>query len=153
VIAIESAAVHFALVARLPLLAWLLTVMSVIAALWLIRDYIDLGRGAVRLGDDTLELSIGRRFAISLPLSAIERAMTPTFRDLPVPGTTQGRDYVNLTKPGSPNVLLFLREARRIRLMAGVRRDARRIAFRLDDAPGFLAALDERRAAVNARSA
>ena len=153
VIVIESIAVHFAVVARLPVLAWGLTLMGAVAVLWLVRDYVALGTGAVRLGDDTLDLTIGRRFAISLPLAAIDRATVPTFRDLPAPGTTQGRDYLNLTKPGAPNVLLVLTELRRVRITAGVHRDVRRIAFRLDDAPRFLAALDERRAAVAARSA
>ena len=148
VIVIESVAVHFAVAARLPVVAWMLTLASVTAVLWLVRDYLALGTGAVRLGDDTLELTIGRRFAITLPLATIERATSPTFRDLPAPGTNQGRDYLNLTKPGSPNVLLVLGEARRVRITAGLYRDARRIAFRLDDAPRFLAALDERRAAI-----
>jgi len=153
VIVIESIAVHFAVVTRLPMLAWVLTLTSVLAVLWLVRDYVALGTGAVQLGDDTLELTIGRRFAITLPLADIERATAPTFRDLPAPGTTQGRDYLNLTKPGAPNVLLVLAEPRRIRVTAGVHRNARRIAFRLDDAPRFLAALDERRAAIATRSA
>ena len=152
-IVIESVAVHVAVVSRLPVLAWALTLMGVIAALWLVRDYVAMGRGAVRLGDDALELTIGRRFAVTVPLAAIERAATPTFRDLPTPGTTQGRDYLNLTKPSAPNVLLVLAESRRVRLIAGVHRDVRRIAFRLDDAPRFLAALAERRAAITTRSA
>lgn len=153
VILIESAAVHFAVAARLPMLAWVLTLSSLLAVLWLVRDYRALGAGVVRLGDDALELTIGRRFAIGIPLAAIERSTAPTFRDLPAAGTTQGRDFVNLTKPAAPNVLLVLREQRRVRLIAGVHRDARRIAFRLDDAPSFLAALEERRAALGARSA
>jgi hypothetical protein len=152
VIAIESAAVHFAVASRRPLLAWLLTLTSVLAVVWLVRDYLTLGAGAIRLGDDVLELTIGRRFAIAIPLATIERVSAPTFRDLPAPGTTQGRDYLNLTKPAAPNVLLVLREPQRVRLTAGVHRHARRIALRLDDAAGFLVALDERRAAA-ARSA
>ncbi len=153
VIVIESAAVHFAVVSRLPVLAWVLTLTGVVAVFWLVRDYVALGSGAVRLNDDTLDLTIGRRFSIALPLAIIERATTPTFRDLPAPGTNQGRDYLNLTKPGAPNVLLALSKPRRVRLTAGVHRDARRIAFRLDDAPRFLAALEERRTAIDARSA
>ena len=152
-IVIESAAVHFAIASRLPALAWVLTLMGLAAVVWLIRDYVAMGSGAVRLGDDSLELTIGRRFAITLPLAAIERAAAPTFRDLPAPGTTQGRDYLNLTKPAAPNVLLMLAELTRVRLIVGVHRTARRIAFRLDDAPRFLAALDERRAAIATRSA
>ena len=153
VILIESIAVHFAVAARRPVLAWVLTLTSLVAVLWLVRDYQALGTGAVRLGDDTLELTIGRRFAIGIPVATIERSTTPTFRDLPAPGTNQGRDFLNLTKPATPNVLLVLGEPRRVRLMAGVHRDARRIAFRLDDGPSFLAALEERRAALAARTA
>lgn len=152
-ILIESVAVHFAVAARRPVLAWVLTLTSVIAVLWLVRDYLALGTGAVRLGDETLELTIGRRFAMIVPLAAIERAATPTFRDLPAPGSTHGRDYLNLTKPAAPNVLVVLTEPQRVRLTAGVYRAARRIAFRLDDAPRFLAALDERRTAATARPA
>ena len=135
------------------MLAWVLTLSSLVAVLWLVRDYRALGTGVVRLGDDTVELTIGRRFSIDLPLATIDRATTPTFRDLPAPGTTQGRDFLNLTKPAAPNVLLVLRETRRVRLTVGMHRDARRIAFRLDDASRFLAALEERRAAIAARSA
>ena len=153
VIIIESVAVHLAVAARRPVLAWVLTLTSLAAVLWLARDYHALGTGAVRLDDETLELTIGRRFAINISLAAIERAAAPTFRDLPAPGTAQGRDFLNLTKPTAPNVLLVLREPRRVRLTAGVYRGVRRVAFRLDDAPGFLAALEERRAAIVTRSA
>ena len=153
VIVIESVAVHFAVAARRPLLAWVLSFTSVLAVLWLVRDYLALGTGAVRLGDDTLELTIGRRFVIVIPLAAIDRAAAPTFRDLPAPGTTQGRDFLNLTKPATPNVLLILGEPTRVRITAGLHRDARRIALRLDDAPAFLTALDERRAAIASRPA
>ena len=153
VIVIESVAVHFAVAARRPMLAWVLTLTSVLAVLWLARDYRALGTGVVRLGDDMLELTIGRRFAIGIPLAAIDRATVPSFRDLPSPGTTQGRDFLNLTKPAAPNVLLVLSEPRRVRLTAGVHRDARRIAFRLDDAPRFLAELAARRAPFAAPSA
>lgn len=153
VILIESAAVHFAVAARRPVLAWALTITSLVAVFWLVRDYRALGVGVVRLGNEMLELAIGRRFAINIPLAAIEHAVTPTFRDLPAAGTTQGRDFLNLTKPSTPNVLLVLGEPKRVRLTAGVYRHARRIAFRLDDAPRFLAALEERRAAIAARSA
>lgn len=143
---------HFAIAARRPTLAWVLTLTSLGAALWLVRDFRAMGIGVVRLGDDVLELTIGRRFAVVLPLAAIERASMPTFRDLPTAGTTQGRDFLNLTKPAAPNVLIALTQPQRVRVTAGVHRAARRIAFRLDDAPSFLGALEERRAAVAARS-
>jgi hypothetical protein len=148
VIAIESVAVHFAIAARNPRVAWVVTLVSVLGALWIVRDYAALGSGAVRLTSDALHLRIGRRFDFTLPLLAIDRALAPTFRDLPAPGTNQGRDYLNLTKPSPPNVLIVLTEPRRIRLTAGLHRDIRRLALRLDDGAGFLAALESRRTAI-----
>ncbi len=73
--------------------------------------------------------------------------------DLPTPGTNEGRDYVHLTKPGAPNVLIVLDAPRRVRLTAGLHREVRRIAPRLDDPDAFLRAVEEHRAALAARSA
>jgi hypothetical protein len=145
VIAIESVAVHFAIAARFPRVAWVVTLASLLGALWIIRDYAALGSGAVRLADDALYLRIGRRFDFAVPLLAIGRAFAPTFRDLPTPGTNQGRDFLNLTKPSQPNVLIVLTEPQPVRLTAGLHRDVRRVAMRLDDGAGFLAALESRR--------
>ena len=52
---------------------------------------------------------------------------------------------INLTKPAQPNVLIVLTEPQRVRLTAGLHRDVRRVALRLDDGRGFLAALESRR--------
>ena len=146
VVLIETVALHFVIASRHPVLAWCLTVVSLSAVLWIARDYRALGNGAVRFDDRTLYLRIGRRLDLELPLAAIERAFAPTFRDLPTPGTNQGRDYLNLTKPAAPNVLLGLCEPRRVRLTAGLRRTVTRLALRVDDPDGFLRALDEARA-------
>jgi len=146
VVAIESVAVHFAVAVRHPLVAWVLSLASLAAIVWLVRDYRALGRGAVQVGDDALRLGIGRRLDITIPLTSVDRVVKPTFRDLPTPGTNQGRDFLNLTKPSSPNVLIVLGEVLRIPIMLGVHRDARRIALKLDDADAFVRALDERRA-------
>jgi len=150
VVAIESVAVHFAVAVRHPLLAWMLSLTSLAAIVWLVRDFRALGTGKVRVGDDALRLGIGRRFDITIPLSSVDRVVKPTFRDLPTPGTNQGRDYLNLTQPSSPNVMIVLGEALRIPIMFGVHRDARRIALKLDDTDAFMRALDERRAALTA---
>ncbi len=153
VIVIESIAVHFAVAARHPRIAWALTLSSVAALVWLVRDYLALGFGAIRLESDTVHLRIGRRFDITLPLARVVRFFRPTFRDLPTPGANEGGDYVNLTKPAAPNVLIVLDEPRRVRLTAGLHREVRRIGLRLDDPDAFLRAVEVHRAALAARSA
>jgi hypothetical protein len=152
-VVIESIAVHFAVAARHPRVAWALTLSSVVALVWLVRDYLALGAGFIRLESDALHLRVGKRFDITLPLASVVRALRPTFRDLPTPGTNEGRDYVNLTKPAVPNVLIVLDAPRRVRLTAGLHREVCRVALRLDDPDAFLRALEEHRTALASRSA
>lgn len=143
VVVIESVAVHFAVAVRHPAMAWALTLTSLAAIIWLVRDYRALGAGHVRLDGDRVQLTIGRRYDVAVPRAAISCVIKPTFRDLPTPGTTQGRDYVNLTRPAAPNVLIALAQPMSIRLPGGRRRDVQRIALKLDDASAFLRALDD----------
>jgi len=147
VIVIESIAVHFALAARNPQLAWVFTLLSVAALLWLVRDYVALGSGFVRVNEQDLHLRIGRRFDFKVPLAGVTRALKPTFRDLPIPGTNEGRDFLNLTKPSAPNVLVVLDAPQRVRLTLGLHREVRRVALRLDEPDAFVRTLDQRRAA------
>ena len=152
VVVVESIAVHFAVAARHPRVAWALTLSSVAALVWLWRDYRALGSGAIRLDGGDLHLHVGRRFDVKLPLARIARSLRPTFRDLPTPGTNEGRDYLNLTKPAAPNVLIVLDAPQRMRLTAGVHRHIGRIALRLDQPDAFLRTIDEQRAALAAHS-
>jgi len=128
-------------------MAWLLALSSIAAVAWLVRDHVALGVGVVRLTANAANLTIGRRFHVVLPLDAIGRVITPTFRDLPTPGTTQGRDFLNLTKPAAPNVLIVLEEPHRVRVTMGITREVKRIALKLDDPAAFIAAIETRRAA------
>ena len=144
---IETAAFHFLLVRRHPVLAVSLTTSSVFAIVWLVLDYLALGRQVVQLDDETLRLKVGRRFDISVSLANITRALRPSFRDLPTPGTNQGRDYLNLTKPASPNVLIVLHSPVKVRLVAGVHRVVGRLSLHLDEPEVFVNELVARLAA------
>ena len=140
-ILIETVAIHLLIVTRIPVLAYSLTILSVLGIVWIVRDYIALGSGAVVVSSDTIQLTVGRRFDISVPRTNIARALQPSFRDLPTPGTNQGRDYLNMTKPASPNVLIVLKEPMLVRLPGGLRRQVVRFSVHLDDATGFVALL------------
>ena len=144
---IETAAFHFLLVSRHPVLAVSLTTSSVFEIVWLVLDYLALGRQVVQLDDETLRLKVGRRFDISVSLANITRALRPSFRDLPTPGTNQGRDYLNLTKPASPNVLIVLHSPVKVRLVAGVHRVVGRLSLHLDEPEVFVNELVARLAA------
>src|SRR5436305_15313813 len=85
-IAIETVALHFAIAARHPTPAWIMTLGSLFAIVWLVRDYVAMGSGAVLLREDTVALHIGARFDIAIPIGAVARVIQPTFRDLHQPG-------------------------------------------------------------------
>jgi hypothetical protein len=140
-IVVETIVLHLVLSARHPWLAWALSVASVATLAWHAADYRALGGGAVRLDGDTLDLSVGRRVALRLPLAEVQSVVRPAWRDLPAAGTPDSRELLNLTKPASPNVLVTLVAPAEVRLPGGLRRRARRFALRLDDPDAFVAAL------------
>lgn len=140
-IAIETIVLHLWLMPRHPVIAWTLTVSSIGALVWLAGDYHALGRGAVRVTSQTIDLRIGRRFAVQLPTAAIAQVAQPGWRDLPAPGTPEAIGYINLTKPATPNVMLTLAEPLAVRLPGGIRRSASRLALMLDDPGAFIAAV------------
>ena len=138
---VETVAIHFLLRVAHPIAAWVMTALSLSAIAWVARDYRAMGQGAVRIIEGDLQLTVGRRYDVRVPRTTLSRVLRPTFRDLPAPGTNQGRDYLNMTKPATPNVLIELDEPVSVRLPGGVRRRVRRLGLHLDDAAGFLTAL------------
>jgi len=140
-LAVETFALHMLLWQRRhPYVAWTLTALSILTILWIVRDYVAMGEGAIHLDERELHLTVGRRVNVRVPRTQISQVITPTFRDLPTPGTNQGVDFLNPTKPATPNVLLTLREPMTVRL-PGRRRTIRRIALHLDEPAAFIAAV------------
>jgi hypothetical protein len=105
-------------------------------------DYQALGRGTVRIEVDALDLRVGRRAAVRVPLNAVATVFAPSWRDLPAAGTPDSRDYRNLMQPSTPNVLVTLVAPAMIRLPGGMQRPAQRLGLRLDDPAGFIAAVN-----------
>ena len=142
VILIETVVMHLWLAPSHPVLAWSLTATSVSAVGWLVADYQALGRGTLRIDVDALDLRVGRRATVRVPLSAVATVAGASWRDLPASGTPESRDYRNLMKPATPNVLVTLLAPAIVRFPGGVVRSVRRLGLRLDDPAGFIAAFD-----------
>ena len=138
VIVIETVVVHLLLYNHSRIAAWLLTILSVWAIIWLARDYYALGVGALRVDEQNVDLVIGHRYSLRVPRDNIASVSLPTFRDLPAPETNEGRDYLNLLKPATPNVLLTLRQPIRVRTPGGLHRTVARLGLYLDDAGTFI---------------
>lgn len=135
----ETLGLHLWLVARHPLLAWTLTAISLGTLVWLAADYRALGAGRIRVTSDVIDLAIGKRVRGEVPRAAIASAIRPGWRDLPEPGTPAAKGFVNLTKPGTPNVLLSLSAPVSLRVAGGLTRSASRVALCVDQPDEFLA--------------
>lgn len=140
---VETVALHLWLYARHPLLAWGLTVASLGTLAWLVADYVAMGRGVVRVDADAVRVAIGRRVDATVERQAIASVVRPGWKDIPESGMPAAADYLNLTKPAEPNVLITLVAPKRLRLAGGISRNARRLGLHLDDADGFVATLGE----------
>ncbi|MEO8000179.1 MAG: hypothetical protein ABI852_22205, partial [Gemmatimonadaceae bacterium] len=79
---------------------------------------------------------------LRVPLKAVATVVHSSWRDIPASGALERRDYRNLMKPATPNVLITLAAPAMMRLAGGVVRPMRRIGLRLDDPDGFIAAFD-----------
>ena len=145
VILIETVVMHLWLARSHPVLAWSLTATSVSAVGWLVADCQALGRGTLRIDVDALDLRVGRRATVRVPLSAVATVAGASWRDVPASGTPESRGYRNLIQPATPNVLVTLLAPASIRVPGGVVRSVRRLGLRLDDPAGFIAAFDAAR--------
>ena len=142
VILIETAVMHLWLGRHHPVLAWSLTATSALAIGWLAADYQALGRGTLRIDVDALDLQVGRRSAVRVPLSAVATVVHSSWREVPATGTPDSHHYRNLMTPATPNVLVTLVAPVMIHFAGGFVRPVRRLGLRLDDPAGFIAAFD-----------
>lgn len=151
-IAVETGVLHLWLRPQHPVLAWILALSSLSALGWLGRDYHALGRGTIRVDPDAIDLHVGRRVSMRVPIRTVATVVRPSWREMPAPGGPESGDYRNLMKPATPNVLVTLVEPATVRLLGAIARPVRRIGLRVDDPEGFIAAFDTARAALAARA-
>ena len=138
----ETLVLHLWIVGRHPLIAWVLTAISIATLAWLAADYVAMGGGAIRLEGEHLRLDVGRRFALRVPRSSLASVVQPEWRDVPEAGTSAASDYLNLMKPAAPNVLLTLTEPSRVRIAGGILRTVRRIGLHVDEPQRLVEALE-----------
>jgi len=137
VLVVETAALDIWLAKHHPYLAWAILASSLATLAWLVADYRAMGRHAILVGPEQLEIRIGRRFSTTVPRDRIASVIAPTWREIP----TATRDYLNATKPVTPNVLLTFREPISVRLPGGLSKRIRRLGLRVDEPERFLETL------------
>jgi hypothetical protein len=134
---VEGAILHQSIASHSERWAWTLTAVNAATLLWLWRDYTTSSRSMVVVRDDEIEIAAGTRMRSRIARSAIGSAEAATWRSVPDLPT----DYINVSKPTDPNVMLVLREAAEVELPLGLRRRVTRIGLRVPNAGELLAAI------------
>lgn len=137
-VVVEALVLHLWLAARHPTWAWALTALAGATLGYLAFEYRAWGAGRVRVTPAALNIRVAGRAAVDVPRAAATAAPA-TWRDLP---RGAAADYVNVTAPAQPNVLLVLTAPVPVRLAGGlVTRRVGRLGLHLDDPAGFVRAV------------
>ena len=121
---LELVAVHFFVALKWPIVGWPLTILSALAALWLIWWILSFKRLPHVLDDGMLTLRLGAMKNIAVDLGNIGR-ITSTFE----PGALEQKDKINLAAIAHPNRCLELKTA--------IKGNRHKLYIRLDDPAHF----------------
>jgi hypothetical protein len=135
----ETIALHVLVAMWSNAAAWVLTGLSLYAALWLAGDYRAMVARPIQLTPTRLSLRVGLRWEADLPISVIEQVSLLKGQ----PGQPT-RDTLVLGILGQPNLQLRLREPVEVTGLYGLRRTVRAVWLRVDAAPKLCAALQDR---------
>jgi hypothetical protein len=142
-VVVETAAAHLALAMWKPVIAWISTISSAYALIWLAGDAQAIRLYPVAIAGDTLRLTIGMRWRTAIPLADI--ASVTEIHSVP-----DGALSLALLVP---TVLVTLRAPVEVIGLLGRRRRADRIALTIDDPKAFLAAVAPGRAGLDRHTA
>lgn len=128
---VETSVLHVVLAAYVsPLVAWVMSAMSVYSALWLVGDVLVLRHGGVVIGARELELRIGVRWRGRVPWAAIAAIEC-------VEGAPAGAIDASIL---GANIVLRLHTPHQLIGLFGRRREGTVIALSIDDRDAFVAA-------------
>lgn len=137
-IAVESLAVHFLVQRWSPTAAWVLTGTSLYSLVWLAGDYRAMVLRPILLRGGVLEVRIGLRWQMRIPLSCVRTAGEYPRGQRP-PETLQAVVF------GEPRLLLELDGPVEAEGPFGIRRRAARVALTVDEPERFLRELEAAR--------
>ena len=133
-VVVESVALHLILGIFYPALQIVHAVVMIYSLIWLVGDLQLLRRTPFTLDDQSLNVRVGIRWFGRLPLNSIM-----TVAQVASPPDEEGSLDVGL--PGSPRVLVRLKEPVTFRGLYGIRRSTRVVCVGVDDPEGLVAAL------------
>ncbi len=138
VIAVETSLLHFLLKPHVPLLAWLLTALSLYGVIFILADLNAARLRPIHMDARSLAVRVGLRWRCRIPLSDIAGVEAVTL-------SMENREgFLNGVLVGNGNVILILSRPAFAVGFYGMRKRFDRIALAVDDAGSFLSALKAR---------
>jgi hypothetical protein len=134
---VETVGLHVVLHPHAPVLAWILTGLSIYGVLWLTGDALALRHGGVRISDGGLDLAVGIRWRGHLPWADI---VSVAHGDVAI---ERGPGVVNAALLEA-NVVVELARSLPVHGPFGIVRQARRVLLTVDDGAAFAAAAQAR---------
>lgn len=137
VIVVETVGLHLLLQRWSPLVAWVLTGLSIYSIFWMIGDFNALRLHPIVLTGDTLHLRSGLRWGANVPLAEIVAVQRPK------PSDAKARDYLSFARAGEAQLVLVLAQPVRVAGLFGAHRQATRLGLYVDDLAAFRAAIQQ----------
>lgn len=133
----EGIALHLFLRHWSPVAAWILTILTAYAAVWLLGDFRALGRRGIALTADELIVRVGLRWTVRVPLDRICAVRAAV-------GSRESRepDHLRAAILGSERQIVELNAPVEAMGFYGIRRRIRSIGLSVDDPERFLEALE-----------
>ena len=135
----EGIAIHLFVRHWSAVAAWILTILTAYAAVWLLGDFRALGRRAIALTADELIVRVGLRWTLRVPLDGI-RAV----RAVAGSAGARGPDHLRAVILGGERQVVELDAPLEATGFYGIRRSVRSIGLSVDDPERFLEVLERR---------
>ena len=136
---VEGIAVHLLVRHWSAVAAWILTILTAYAVVWLIADYRALGRRTIALTPGELIVRLGLRWTVRVPLARIRAVREATGSSTP-----QGPDHLRAVILGPERQIVELDTPLEATGFYGIRRRVRSIGLSVDEPALFLQALGRR---------
>jgi hypothetical protein len=141
-LAAEAIAVHLLVRHWSVVAAWILTVLTAYAVVWLIGDFRALGRRPILLTDDELVVRLGLRWTVRVPLARIRAVRGTSSRT--GPDNAPDPDHLRAVILGAERQIVELDSELVATGFYGIRRRIRSIGLSVDEPERFLRILERR---------
>jgi hypothetical protein len=134
----EAIAVHLLVRRWSVVAAWILTILTAYAALWLIGDFRALGRRSILVTGDELIVRLGLRWTVRVPLDRIRAVRAARGQEPP------GSDHLRAVILGAERQVVELDSEVVATGLYGIRRRIRSIGLSVDEPERFFCCLERR---------